>query len=86
LARSKRISFAFIQQGLKLVGIGLICGTTISLALSRFIASLLYRIGAMDPTAFVGVSVLLLTAGCVACYLPAWRATRVDPMVALRHE
>jgi predicted permease len=85
-AQQKDILRLIIQQGLKLVGIGLICGATISFTLSRFIASLLYRIGAMDPTAFVGVSVLLLAAGCVACYLPAWRATRVDPMVALRHE
>jgi predicted permease len=75
-----------LGQGLKLVGIGLACGAAISLVVTRFIASLLYRIGAMDPAAFVGVFVLLLAAGCVACCLPALRASQLDPMVALRHE
>ena len=75
-----------LGQGLKLVGIGLACGAAISLTLARLIASLLYRIGAMDPAAFAGVFAILLTAGCIACYLPAWRATQVDPMIALRHE
>lgn len=75
-----------LGHGLKLVGIGLAFGAVISLTVTRFVASLLYRIGAMDPVAFVGASLLLLAVGCVACYMPARHATQVDPMAALRYE
>jgi predicted permease len=75
-----------LGQGLKLVGIGLACGMAISLTVTHLIAGLLYRIGATDATAFLGVFILLSLAGCLACCLPAWRATRVDPMVSLRLE
>ncbi|MCI0486612.1 MAG: hypothetical protein L0229_08430 [Blastocatellia bacterium] len=54
--------------------------------LSRVLGSLLYQVSATDPLTFVMVSLMLVTVAVLACFLPARRATRVDPMVALRHE
>lgn len=73
-------------QGMTLVIIGVALGLSASLVLTRLIESLLYGVCATDPLAFGGGALLLMSAGFVACYIPARRALRVDPMTALRCE
>jgi putative ABC transport system permease protein len=74
------------HDGMFLAGLGLLVGAVAALSLSRIIASELYAVSAGDPFTFVGVALLLALVAFLACYLPARRAMRVDPMVALRYE
>ena len=76
----------FVSQGMKLIGIGLFTGLLGSLILARLMSSLLFGVSTTDKTTFVVVSVGLLIVGLLACYIPARRATKVDPLVALRYE
>src|SRR5713226_2614148 len=75
-----------LGQGLRTVLIGVAIGIVGSLALTRTVESLLFGVTATDPLTFSGVTLLLVGAALLACYIPARRATRVDPMVALRCE
>jgi predicted permease len=75
-----------LGQGLRTIFIGVAIGITASLALTRTVQSLLFGVTATDPLTFGGVTLLLVGAALLACYIPARRATKVDPMVALRHE
>jgi predicted permease len=73
-----------VKQGLKLVGLGLIIGLAAAFILTRVMATLLFGISATDPLTFISISLILLAVAILASYIPALRATRVDPMIALR--
>ena len=75
-----------IVHGLKLTLAGVVIGVGVSLALTRFMGSQLMGVSATDPVTFGGVALLLIVVAVAACFIPAQRAMRVDPMVALRYE
>jgi putative ABC transport system permease protein len=75
-----------IRMGLRLVAIGVGVGLLVSLALGRILATQLWGVSAYDPWTLICVPVLLLITGFLACWFPARRAARVDPLVALRYE
>jgi putative ABC transport system permease protein len=73
-----------LSDGLRLVGIGVALGLTSAFGLARFLESQLFGVTAHDPGTFIMVPVLLITAAVLGCLIPARRATRIDPMTALR--
>jgi len=85
-AQRRDVLALVLGQGLKLVGIGLLLGLIGAFGLTRLLSSLLYQVKPTDPATFVTVSLLLLVVAILASWIPARRAARVDPMVALRTE
>jgi putative ABC transport system permease protein len=75
-----------VREGMALAAIGTVVGLMAALGLTRLMASLLYGVRPADPATLAAVSLLLVGIALLACYIPAWRATKVDPMVALRYE
>lgn len=85
-ARSRDVLTMILRQGLRTILIGIVIGAAGSLLLTRAMASQLFGITATDPLTFAVVILLVMAAALLACYLPARRATHVDPIVALRYE
>ena len=85
-AHPRKIAGMVVRWALLLGGTGVAIGATGSLVLTRLLRTMLYGVSATDPAVFVAASVLLLVVATVAAYIPARRAARVDPLVALRHE
>jgi predicted permease len=83
-ARRGELTRLFVGNGLQLVGIGAAIGLAVAAALMRFMQSLLFEVSPLDPTTYVAVTVTLVAAALVASYIPALRATMIDPMEALR--
>jgi ABC-type antimicrobial peptide transport system permease subunit len=75
-----------LRQGIVLVVVGAAVGIGVALGVTRYLSSMLYDVHANDPLTIIAVAVLLTLVALVACYIPARRATRVDPLVALRYE
>jgi predicted permease len=85
-AQQRDVLALVVRDGAKLAFLGIAIGIVAALGLSRMMASLLFEVTPTDPTTFAAVAILLAAVALVACYIPARRATRVDPMVALRYE
>jgi len=87
LGASPRQVFGLVlSRGVRVVALGAVIGLAAALGLTRYLQSLLYGVRPIDPLAYAAVTVLLLVVTMGACYVPARRATKVDPMVALRYE
>jgi putative ABC transport system permease protein len=85
-ARRRQIVMLILGQGVRLLGVGLVVGFVAAFVLSRIMRSLLFEVSATDPLIFVAGSLLLGCAAVVACWIPAHRASRVDPIITLRAE
>ncbi|HEV2288539.1 MAG TPA: ABC transporter permease [Candidatus Acidoferrales bacterium] len=85
-AQQKDVLHLVLGQGAKLVGVGVAAGIVAALGLTRLMSSLLFGVSAADPATFILVAVVLAAVALFACYIPARRAMRTDPMVALRYE
>jgi putative ABC transport system permease protein len=85
-ADARHVLGLVVRQGLSMALVGTAIGVAGAFALSRWIEALLFGVTATDPATFAGVITTLLAVAAIACYIPAWRATRVDPTTALRAE
>jgi ABC-type antimicrobial peptide transport system permease subunit len=85
-AQGKDVLSLVLQQGTRLTLLGVVIGLASSFAVTRLMRSFLFGVSETDPLTFILISLLLSGVALLACYLPARRAARVDPMIALRHE
>jgi putative ABC transport system permease protein len=75
-----------LRQGLKLTALGLLIGLAAAYALTRYMQSLLFGVKATDPLTFAAIALLLIAVAFVACWIPARRGTKVDPLIAIKYE
>jgi len=85
-ARKEEVIRMFVAHGARLAVVGIVCGLIAAGALTRFMSSLLFNVSAGDPATYLAVCAGLVTAAMLASYLPALRATSIDPVEALRAE
>jgi putative ABC transport system permease protein len=85
-AQRRDVLRLILAQGLKPLVIGSGAGIIVALALGRALSSLLFGVSSTDPLTFAGIALLFIFVALLACWIPARRATKVDPLVALRHE
>jgi putative ABC transport system permease protein len=85
-AQPRQVLLLVLKQGLLLTIVGVVLGLAAAFALTRLLSGLLFGIGAVDVTTFATISLLLVVVSLLACYLPARRAMRIDPLKALRYE
>ena len=85
-AQTEGVLKLVVGQGMRLAGAGLLLGLIVAFAAMRVLSTLLYGVSAHDPLTFVSVTLILALAAALACFIPARRATKVDPIIALRYE
>jgi putative ABC transport system permease protein len=85
-AQASDVLRLIVQQGMIVAFTGIVIGLAASLALTRLLGTLLFDVSPTDPLTFTGVAALLLIVAFMACYLPARRAAKVDPLTAVRHD
>lgn len=85
-AKRSHILKLVIGHGVGMACLGMVVGVVVSFGLTRFLTGMLYGVTAVDPMTFVGIPIVLLIVSVLACYIPARRATKVDPLTALRYE
>ena len=85
-ARQPDIVYLILGPGLRLAVVGVAIGTTTALMLTRFMRSLLFIVSPTDGLTYTSLSLLIVAVSTLACFIPARRAARLDPLVALRHE
>jgi ABC-type antimicrobial peptide transport system permease subunit len=85
-AQRREILALVVGQGMRPIAVGLAAGVVTAIAVTRFMTKLLFHVTPLDPLTFSLVTVVLVLVGLLACWIPARRATRVDPLTALRAE
>jgi putative ABC transport system permease protein len=85
-AQRREVMTLVLRRGLVLAAAGIVIGVAGAIGLTRYMSGMLFDLTPLDPTTYVAVTILFALVALLACYLPARRATKLDPMMALRHE